>query len=159
MNPGDAAKEDAVFGHREIDARSGQDGLPQKAESGEGDAGGDQRASARTKLRAHDGGGRGGCGRESRRAERADVDEIHRSVHGDDAENATDKTARKRFLRVPDFPAKEARGLPAAVGKQDGGHRRTEGEREFEGGWLAEDGAKGNLRLPAPEKAEEFEQA
>src|ERR1700745_486092 len=115
MNPSDAAKEDPAFGHGEIDARSGQDGLPQKAESGEGDAGGDQRPSARPKLRAHDRGGRGSCGRESRRAESADVDEIHRSVYGDDAENAADKTARKRFLRVQDFSAKEARGLPAAV--------------------------------------------
>src|SRR6201984_185872 len=146
MNPGDAAKEDAVFGHGEIDAWSGQDGLAQKAESGEGDAGGDERASARTKRQAHDGGGRGSFGRESSRAESADVNEIHRSVDGDDAENAADDTARERFLRVADFPPQEARGLPTAVGKQDGGHRRAESEREFERRWLAGGGREGNLR-------------
>jgi len=108
---------------------------------------------------AHDGGGRGSCGCESPGPESADVNEIHRSVDGDDAENATDETAREGFLRVADLPTKEARGLPTAVGKQDGGHRRAESEREFERRWLAEEGAKGNLRRLAAEEAEKFEQA
>src|SRR5690348_2461733 len=113
MDPGHAAKEDAVFGHGEVDARGGENGLAQKAEGGESDARSDERAATRTQRCAHHGGsGRGGCG-ESGRAERADVHKIHGSVDRDDAENAQYEATREGFARVADFAAEKAGGLPA----------------------------------------------
>src|SRR5437867_9870575 len=49
MDPGDAAEENAVFGHGEIDARGGEDGLTEKAEGRKSDARGDERPGAITK--------------------------------------------------------------------------------------------------------------
>src|SRR5690348_404030 len=159
MDPGDAAKEDAVFGHREIDARGRQHGLGEKAEGGKGDARGDERAAAGTKSRAHYGRGGSGGGGESCRAKRADANEIDGRVDCDDAENAEDQAAGKRLARIADFAAKEAGGLPSAVGEEDWSHRGTEREREAEGGRLIEKRAKRDLRGAAAEVAEEFEHA
>src|SRR5437899_4218687 len=95
MYPGDAAKKDAVFGHGEINARGGQDGLAEKAEGGEGDARGDERATARAQCRAHDGRGRRCCRGKSRWTESSDVHKIHGSVGCDEVENGENEAGRE----------------------------------------------------------------
>ncbi len=159
MNPGDAAKEDTVFSHGEIDARCGEDGLAEKAEGGKGDARGDKRGAAWTECATHHDRSRSSGPSEPHRTERADVNKIHGSVDGDDAENAEDEPARESLARVANFPAEKAGGLPAAVGEEDGSHRGTEGEGEIERRRLVEKRVKGNLRGAAAEKTEEFEHA
>src|SRR5438094_4451088 len=159
MNPGDAAKEDTVFSHGEIDAWGGEDGLAKKAKGGKGDARGDERAAAWTECAAHHDRGRSGGTSESHGTERADVNKIHGSVDGDDAKNAEDESARESLARVADFAAEKAGGLPAAVGEENRSHRGTEGEGEVERRRLVEKRVKGNLRGAAAEKTEEFEHA
>ncbi len=63
---------------------------------------------------------------------RVDADEVYREVKNDDAGHADDERARQIFSRLANFAGDEARGLPAAVGKQHRHHRRADSGKETE---------------------------
>ena len=72
---GDAAEEQAVLGHREIDARRGQHALAEEAERRDGDAERDQGRAALAQREPHDVARRRlGCG-QAGGPERMDADE------------------------------------------------------------------------------------
>src|SRR4051812_31697403 len=123
---GHGAEEDPVLGHREVDAGRGEDRLAQEPESGYRDARGDRRASARPqRARHHVEGGSAGRG-EARGSQGAQADERNERVERDDAEDAGEERAREIAARILHLAGDEARGLPAAVRKEDGYERRTE---------------------------------
>ena len=127
MQPGEGAEEQAVIGHREIDARRGQDGLAEKAQRRDGDCSGNKRRAALAQGEPHHCRCRRGGGGERLRPERAHADPVHCRVERDHSEYADQQATGQVLARVFDFGGDEVRRLPATVGEQHRHHGSTKG--------------------------------
>ena len=133
VEPSDAAEEDAVAGHRVVDARGGQDALGEEAEGRDRDADRDEARAALAEGEAHDVGGGSGARGEALGPERAQADDVDREVEHHDAGDTQQERARHVALGPLQLAHDEAGGLPAAVGEEDGHEGGAEGSQEAQG--------------------------
>ena len=95
MDRGDAPEEHPVLGHREVDARAGQQVLAEEAQRRDGDARRNQRRPALAQRRAHHVGGRRGRRRQPGHPQDADAHDVDQQIEHDDAGDADQQPARE----------------------------------------------------------------